>query len=107
MSTKNPVGTRPIELTATSKCLTAQLLVTERLAEGVKPDVTTKELHAVPSDSIPTKGVIVPYFSSEAGSVLRMETNVLPTSPLIVSSADEGSEDTEEDENSDSQEMNT
>ena len=107
MSTKNPVGTRPTQLTAISKCLTAQLLVTERLAEGVKPHVTTKELQVVPSDSIMTKGVIVLYSSSEEGSMLRMETNVLPTSLVIVSLAEEGSEDTEEDEDCESQEMDT
>ena len=50
-------------------------------ADGVKSDVGVRELQTKPSGKTLTIGTIVPYSSSEDGSVIRMETTVLPNSP--------------------------
>ena len=74
-----------------------QPLASEKLAENVKADVTTKGLQAIPSGSTQTNGATVPWLSSKDDSVIFLRTTVHATSPVEVSLAEEGGGDTEED----------
>ena len=60
MSTENPVGNRPNPLGTTMSRPKDQPLASEKLAENVKADVTTKGLQAIPSGSTQTNGATVP-----------------------------------------------
>ena len=98
MSIKSPVGNQPTPVVTTMNRPTDQPLASERLADGVKSDVGVRELQTKPSGKTLTIGTIVTYSSSEYGSVSRMETTVLPNSPVVVSSVEEGGGDTDDEE---------
>ena len=107
MSKENPVGKRPTPAKGIMSNPNGKLLASKRLVDGVKADGRASEPKTKPISNPSTTGTIVPYSNSEDRSVVRMETTVHPDSPVVVSSAEEDHEATEDEEDPDSQDMDT